>query len=276
MQQSHTFASHRAGGSARAASLGLAAALCLLAPHAGSAGQDFVDVESTRDALDRWMQTRGMISREKAEWAIGSQVLADRAAVLEREIADMRARTEEARAGIADAEAKRAELEAEKSALAEASQALASRIAGFEGRTLGLLDKCPDPIREKVEIFSQRIPLDPAQAKGSLSERFQFAIATLNEINRFHREITVTSELRELPGGGSAEVTVLYAGLGQAWYVGADGTTAGVGGEGPAGWTWRATPQAAERISRALAILQQGSAAVFVPLPLDVGQGGAR
>lgn len=275
MQQSNE-SSSRAGGRARAAGLGLAAALCLLTPHAGSARQDAVDVESTRDALDRWMLTRGLISREKADWALGRQVLEERAAVLEREIAQVRERTQEARAGIADAESKRAELELQKSALAEASQTLARRIAGFEGRTLDLLQRCPEPVREGVKVFSQRIPQDPAQARSSLSERYQFVIGTLNEIHRFQRELRVASELRELPGGETAEVTVLYAGLGQAWYVTADGKTAGVGCEGPQGWTWRAAPEAAERIARAIAILQKKEVAAFVQLPLDVGQGGAR
>lgn len=276
MQESQPFTKRRAGGRRRAASLALALALGLLAPHAGSAGQEVVDVDAARDALDRWMQTRSLIAREKAEWVVGRQVLDERAAVLEREIAQMRGKTEEAAKGIADAEARRAELQADKVALAEASQVLAQRIAGFEGRTLSLLGKCPDPVRERVAVFSQRIPLDPAQAKGSLSERYQFVIATLNEINRFQREISVTSELRELPGGGSAEVTVLYAGLGQAWYVGADGSTAGIGNAGPQGWAWRPAPDSAAHIAQAIAILQNEAVAAFVQLPLDVGQGGAR
>lgn len=260
----------------RCANLALAAALCLLAPHAVSARQDVPDVEATRDALDRWMQTRGLISREKSDWALGRQVLEERAGVLEREIEELRLRADEARKGIVEAESKRAELEAEKAGLAGASQSLARRVAAFEGRTLSLLDKCPEPIRERVRIFSQRIPLDPAQAGASLSERYQFVIATLNEINRFQREISVASEVRELPGGGSAEVTVLYAGLGQAWYVGADGVTAGIGGEGPQGWTWRPAPEAAAQIAQAIAILQNEQVAAFVQLPLDVGQGGSR
>lgn len=266
----------RARAWAAVAGLALAATLGLLAPHAASAGQDVVDVDATRDALDRWMQTRGLIGREKAEWALGRQVLEERAAVLEREIAELRAKTEEARKGISDAEAKRDELEAERKGRAEASQVLSARIAGFEGRVLNLLERCPEPVRERVRLFSQRIPLDPAQAQGSLSERYQFAIATLNEINRFQREVTVTSEVRELPDGSSAEVTVLYAGLGQAWYVAADGKTAGVGRKGPSGWTWLPASEAAAGIARAVAILKNEEIAAFVQLPLDVAQGGAQ
>ena len=276
MTQSHDTSNRRAAGWLGAASLGLALALGALAPRASSQGQEPVDVEATRDALDRWMQARDLISREKADWKLGRQVLEERLAALERRIEEARAMTAEAQTGIADAEAKKLELEDRKNQLAEGSDALKRRIASFEGRTLSLLERCPTPIREKVKIFSQRIPVDPAQAKGSLSERYQFVIATLNEINRFQREITVTSEVRDLPDGSSAEATVIYAGLGQAWYVGADGETAGIGTSGPNGWTWRTAPDAAGAIARAVAILNNEDVAAFVQLPLDVGQGGAR
>lgn len=276
MQQSHEKTIRRAVGLVGAASLGLALALGALAPRASSAGQDPVDVESTRDALDRWMQARGLISAEKADWKLGRQVLEERIAVLERRIEEARATTAEAETGIAEAEAKRDELAAERDKLAEGSTVLAERVAEFEARTLELLARCPDPIQEKVKVFSQRIPTDPDEAKGSLSERYQFVIATLNEINRFHREITVTSEVRDLADGSSAEVTVIYAGLGQAWYVGADGKTAGIGTDGPEGWTWRAAPEAAERIGTAVKILANEEVAAFVQLPLDVEQGAAR
>ncbi|HVS19131.1 MAG TPA: DUF3450 family protein [Planctomycetota bacterium] len=275
MQQSHQNP-RRAVGLVCATSLGLALTLGALAPRASSAGQEPVDLATTRDTLDRWMQARGLISREKADWKLGRQVLEERIAVLERRIEEARATTAEAEGDIADAEAKRIELDDRKAILAEGSAVLAKRIAGFEARTLNLLDRCPQPIREKVKLFSQRIPNDPAQAKGSTSERYQFVIATLNEINRFQREITVTSEVRDLPEGGSAEVTAIYAGLGQAWYVGADGVTAGFGTGGPKGWTWRSAPDAARNIARAVAVLQNETVATFVQLPIDVEQGGAR
>lgn len=276
MQDTQPIHGRRGRAWALAAGLVLAATLGAFAPQSASARQDVADVEATRDALDRWMQTRALISREKSEWVLGRQVLDERAAVLEREIAELRTKTDEARKGIVDAETKRDELEAVRKGRAEASQVLSTRIAGFEGRVLNLLDRCPEPVRERVRLFSQRIPLDPAQAQGSPSERYQFVIATLNEINRFQREVTVTSEVRELPDGSSAEVTVLYAGLGHAWYVGADGKTAGVGRRGPSGWTWLPAPEAAAGIARAVAILKNEEIAAFVQLPLDVGQGGAR
>lgn len=276
MNVSHDKASRRAVGLVGATSLGLALALGALAPRASSAGQDPVDVASTRDALDRWMQARDLISREKADWKLGRQVLEERIAVLGNRIDEARATIAEAQTGIAEAEAKRDELAAERDTLALGSKVLADRIAGLEKRTLDLLARCPQPMREKVKVFSQRIPTDPAEAKGSLSERYQFVIATLNEINRFQREITVTSEVRDLPDGSSAEVTVVYAGLGHAWYVGADGKTAGIGTGGADGWVWRSAPEAAANIAKAVAILQSEDVAAFVQLPLDVGEGGAR
>ena len=45
-------------------------------------------------------------------------------------------------------------------------------------------------------------------------------------------EVSLGDELRELPDGTTAKVTVMYAGLGQAWYVSKNGKVAGLGTAG--------------------------------------------
>jgi hypothetical protein len=58
----------------------------------------------------------------------------------------------------------------------------------------------------------------------------------LNEVNKFNREITVSSEVLTLSGGASAEVTALYVGIGKAYYVSRNGSAAGIGTASPDGW----------------------------------------
>jgi hypothetical protein len=89
-------------------------------------------------------------------------------------------------------------------------------------------------------------------------------------VNKFNREITVTSEVRTLADGNVAEVTALYIGLGQVYYVGANGTVAGVGRPSQNGWKWEPANDTADRISDAIAILKNEKVADFVPLPVKV------
>jgi hypothetical protein len=121
-----------------------------------------------------------------------------------------------------------------------------------------------------VAPLSQRMPDDPANTEVSLSERFQNVIGILNEVNKFNRDITVTNELRELPGGSMAEVTVVYLGLGQAYYVTSGGDGAGVGRPAADGWEWTAANHLAPEIFRTVEILKNAQPPAFVPLPVEI------
>ena len=48
----------------------------------------------------------------------------------------------------------------------------------------------------------------------------------------------MTSEVRSFRDGNTAEVTALYLGIGQGYYVSASGTVAGVGTATADGWVW--------------------------------------
>lgn len=255
-----------------AAGLALAALLGLAGP--GSARQEAARprVEDARTALEQWVETRRVLSREQREWALGREMLDERIELVRREIESLRGRLDEARASIAEADGKRAELVEENELLKQGSSALAGTAGALEARTRELLRRLPEPIRERVKPLSQRLPGEGDETEASLGERFQNVVGILNEVNKFQRDITVTSEVRELGDGTTAEVTAVYVGLGHAWYVSANGTAAGVGRPSDEGWTWSAANESAPEIARALAILGNEQVAGFVGLPVRLGQ----
>ncbi|GJM23137.1 MAG: hypothetical protein DHS20C15_30520 [Planctomycetota bacterium] len=229
-------------------------------------------IADTRSALSEWVATRRLLSQEKRDWVLGREVLVDRIEVMGAEIDSFRERVGEAEATIAETDAKRAELFDENEALKLSATELAATVLALETRTRTLLARLPDPIREKVKPLSQRFPEDPADTKLGLGERFQNIVGVLNEVNKFHGEITLASEVRRLPDGSSVEVTSLYLGVSQGYYANASGTLAGVGSAGPDGWSWRPANQAAAKIRQAIAIAQAEQPAAFVPLPMHIDQ----
>ncbi|HSV99554.1 MAG TPA: DUF3450 family protein [Sedimentisphaerales bacterium] len=158
----------------------------------------------------------------------------------------------------------------ENDKLKNAAAMLAGVVARLETRTVALVARLPDPIRDHIKPLSQSLPQDPNATKLSLAQRFQNVVGILNEVNKFHREITVTSEVRTLADGNAAEVAAVYVGLGQAYYAGANGAAAGVGRPSETGWTWEPANDAAGQISDAIAILKNEKVANFVLLPLKV------
>lgn len=248
----------------------LATATVLLFSKTLSAGIPGSDVDKTRASLEKWVETSRIISQEKHNYEIAKEMLSERIELVSREIESLRGKISEAQESISEADKKQAELLQENEKLKEITGSLNHMAINLEDKTKELLKRLPDPIRERVIPLSQRIPNNPAETKLSLSERFQNIVGILNEVNKFTREITVTSEVRKLPDGTSAEVTALYIGIGQAYYVNGKGDVAGIGTASTDGWVWMPANESAARIAQAIAIFKNETAAAFVPLPIEI------
>jgi hypothetical protein len=236
----------------------------------GSSQESAERIEAARAALDRYVETRRVLSLERRDWALGREMLVERIALLEREVAKLRGSLEESRKSLTGADEKRAELERERQRLADSSAMLAGTVRDLEGRTRELLSRVPDPIRERVRMLSQSLPMDPNGTEITLGARFQNVVGILNEVDKFNREVSIASEVRELPDGTSAQVTTLYFGLGQGFYASADGKLAGRGAASGAGWVWHPADEAAPRIARVIAIWKKEQPADFVQLPVRI------
>jgi hypothetical protein len=228
------------------------------------------NIDNVRNTLEKWIETRRLISKEKQDWALGREMLNEQIELVKREITSLGEKITQAKESITDADKKRVELEAENNKFKNASDTLKSIVDKLEARTIALNKRLPDPIRERIKPLSQRLPEDPNETKLSLAQRFQNVIGILNEVNKFNREITVTSEVRTLADGNVAEVTAIYIGLGQAYYIGANGTVAGIGRPSEDGWSWEPANEVADKIADAVAILKNEKVAGFIPLPIKV------
>ena len=122
-----------------------------------------------------------------------------------------------------------------------------------------------------IKPLTRSLPeADQTEIDQPLSERFLTVVGVLNEVNKFNGEITVTTEVRPLPDGTSIEVTALYVGIGQGYYVGLDDTVAGVGTSTPGGWQWMPANDAAPAIAEAVAILNNEQVAGYIQVPVRV------
>lgn len=228
-------------------------------------------LEGARATLQEWVEIRRVISKEERDLKLGREMLKERIELVRYEINSLREKIDATEKSISEADKKRVDLVDENDKLKVASEMLAGVANDLEGKTKALLERLPEPIRDRVKPLSQRLPKTEADTeKVSLAERFQNVIGILNEINKFNREITMTSEVRDLPDGTSAEVTALYIGLGQGYYASNSGSVAGVGYAGPEGWVWQPANEAAPKILEAIAILKNEQVADFVHLPIEI------
>ncbi len=249
-------------------SLLLIGAICLVA-FAASDEDGTPDIANTRATLEQYVKTQRTIANEKRKLALKRQILNERIQLVQREIKSLRDKIDEAEESIAEADKKRQDMLKENEKLKEASASLETVLVSLEENTAQLLHRLPDPIRERVKPLSQRLPEDVEQTKLSVAERFQNIVGILNEMDKFNREVSVFSEVRSLPDGGSVEVAALYFGIGQGYYSGGNGTVAGIGTVADQ-WLWKPADQAAPQIADAIAIFKNEKVASFVQLPVEI------
>ena len=250
----------------------LAASLMALAgPLAASDGaQEAQGPDSTRSLLSRWVQTQQIIAKEQKDWEQGQEILKARIELLKGEIAQVRGQRDEVRTTSSETGAKRSEMSAEETELKSASRQLASEVKELEAQVRELHAALPDPARARVAPLYTRLPADPDTTNVSLAERYQNVVGILNELGKINGEITLANEVRTLSDGKPSEVSVIYLGLAQAYYV-SSGGEAGVGRPGTGGvWEWQSDKSLAPQVMEAVAILNSKAKPRFIPLPVRV------
>jgi hypothetical protein len=220
--------------------------------------------------LEKWVETQRLVSAEKSRWRVGRELLVDRLDLLRREAAALREKTAQSRGDVGSADARLAELTARAEELKATTAGLDVLVAECETRLRALLTRAPEPFRERVKPLSVRLPADPAQPGITLSERFQNVIGILNEMNKFNQELTDAVEVRALPDGQTAEVSVLYLGLGGAYYANPGSGLGGYGVPGPQGWDWIRADELAGPVAEAAAVFRNERPAAYVGLPAAV------
>lgn len=236
-------------------------------PQLQEPGEQSEKLATTRNTMDQWVETRRLISTTANEWEEGRQLLEDRIAMLDRDILAITERADEADEKISETKLQLDTLRQQRDDLKEASESLFALIEAFEARTLALLKRLPEPLAQRLKPLSQGIPEPGTGEELGLARRFQNIIGILDAVNKFHREVSSSSEIRELADGTSAEVTVLYLGISLAYYASADGTIGGYGIPGEEGWVWQEANAEAPSIAQAVAIYANEQPAAFIPLP---------
>lgn len=230
---------------------------------------DVTQEAKPRDILEKWMEARRLISETRQEWKVARQLMAERYELMQKEVEVLKEKKVQAEKDIGDGDKKLAELTEQNEELKSSTAGLKDTVAALESKLVTIVASAPVPIQERVRPLSQRIPAASQETKLSLSERFQNIIGIMNELNKFNKEILVTSEVRDLSDGTKAEVSVMYLGLGQAYYCN-QGGIAGVGYGGSNGWIWAQSNSIAQAVADAMAVYRNEKAAAYMMLPLEV------
>ena len=240
---------------------------CALAPFALHAQNQITE---TRDVLDKWVETRQLISEERSDWKTEKSILGDTVQLLSSEMERLEKALADLEASATAADEDRSKLAAEKEELNAASAVVIDNIGALETQLKAIIQTLPEPLINKIKPLIRRLPDDPTDTKLSLGERVQNIVGILSQADKFNTTLTQTSESRELANGKIVEVRTLYWGLAMAYYVDSSGEYAGIGFPGADGWEWPQIDGASAEIKRLIDVYEGAEEIQFVEVPARI------
>jgi hypothetical protein len=220
--------------------------------------------------LEKWVETRQLISKTGVDWVAEKEMMDASVAMFEKELKDLTEQFNQLGNGSEEVERERTALEEEKALLEEVREAARQKASTLEGQLPVLIARLPESLRERLKPLTEQLPADSVDTRMSPVERLQTLVGILNEIDKFSSSISVESEIRQTPEGAEVEVQTLYLGLAQAYFVGEGGSLAGVGHPSSKGWEWTTQKELAAPIQKAIAIYRNQQPAAFVELPITL------
>lgn len=253
---------------------GLAVVLLVGAASGAASADDAVD--EFRATMERWVASRQVLSKERADWLVEKETLEATRGLLEREREALRAEIKGLEERDAGASEERLDLLRQRDDYQASAASLEAKIRVLESRVLALVPRLPGPLQDRVELLLVQIPDDPEQTRVPLGQRLMNVLGVLAQAEKFNSTATFVGETRSIgsdPEAASQKVQVrtLYWGLAQAIYVDSQGRAAGIGRPTPDGWAFREEPDLADR-ARLLLDIYEGNVdtIAFVPLPVEI------
>ena len=247
-----------------AALIAIPAVIALLPAWAGDALTD------TRSTLEKWVETRQLISKTRSDWQTDKETLEQTVALYERELKSLDEQLAKVNTNNTQVVKEAGEAEALKQSSNEARDRAAKFATDFEARLKRLAPQLPAPLQDIIKKDFARLPADPANTKMLAAERVQVCVGVLNELDKFNNAVNVFNEKRKNAKGEEVAVQTMYVGLGTAYFVNDTADFAGTGTPGTSGWEWTPRPELAAQVQLAIKTYRNEHPAQFVTLPVAV------
>lgn len=227
-------------------------------------------MQETRSVLDKWIEAKQIVSKEKSDWRVEEVIFTDTKAVLTNELKRLNQILEDFASSTTSADQVIEELTLRRALLLAGTDAVESTMADLEAQIKTIVQGLPAPLVEIIKPLLRRIPADPENTKSSVGERMQNIVGILSQADKFNNTLVRTSESREISPGKVVEVRTLYWGLAMAYYVDTSGEFAGIGIPGAEGWKWTPVEGVGSSIRKLLEVYEGVTEIQFVSVPARI------
>jgi hypothetical protein len=244
--------------------------VCLLALTLTAVAHADTALNDTRTTLEKWVETRQMTSKARADWQADKDTLEQTVALFGRELKTVEEQMGKVSTNNVQVEKERAEAEALKKSATESLGRAREFATEAEMKITKLVPQLPAPLQEIIRPLLNKIPAAASATKTSAAERMQVIVGILGELDKFNNAVSLFSEKRKNSAGEEVAVESVYVGLGAAYFVNEANTFAGVGAPGAQGWEWTAKPELAAAVRDVIRVYRNEHPARFVALPATV------
>ena len=227
-------------------------------------------INDARATLEKWVETRQLISKTKSDWQSDKESLEQTIALYERELKGIDEQMSKVSTNNTQVEKEMQEATALQKQSNEALVQSRQFATEFEAQVGKLAPQLPIPLQDILKPMLARLPADPTNTKMLAAERVQVLVGILNELDKFNNAVNVFNERRKNPKGEEVAVQTIYIGLGAAYFVNEAGDFAGVGAPGANGWEWNVKNEIASTVQEVVKIYRNEKTARFVTLPAAI------
>lgn len=261
-------------GRVAARMLAICAGLAALVPLPGAsagAGSAHSPADAYRAKMEKWVETRQILSEERAEWLVEKESLAATRDLLQDERKALQEQIATLRVSDSGSTAERDELSAKRAVYLQSAEILEGKVATLERDLLALVKQLPDPLQKKLEPILVQIPSDPGSTKVGIGQRLVNVLAIVSQAGKWNGTASFVGETRDVGDGQKVAVRTLYWGLAQAIYVDTQGELAGVGRPSPEGWKFVDDPDLASEAKEILDIYEGiVDTIAFIPVTAEI------
>ena len=229
-----------------------------------------VDIATTRQVLSEWVATEQLISEEREEWATQRELIQDRLALMHAELTELDEQLLAAEELTTQAGQVRGQLLAQEQAIDESLQKLTPQLVLMQHELARLRLLLPKALKDESEALFARLATQALDDNPNDMLSLQLILELLEKINEFNQNITLVTDLQQLPDGKIIEVEILYVGLGAAYFIDAKGNFPGRLVPSAKGWQPELLVNSGASIRRAINNYKQLKKPSFVDLPVRI------
>jgi hypothetical protein len=246
----------------------------VLANEVGSYdGESQTTLSFAKNELDKWVETKTLISSEKRSWSEEKAFSEHLLGALSEEKAGLNENVDAIKSALSGGDEKRMALLAELEKFQTTQAELGNKIDSIAKQLLLIRERLPQAFKEDLAKDYDRLTMysgEDTPTQGKVESAVVLAMKLQNLDNSFSSRTQVIDV--EVDGERlEREVEILYMGLWRAYYVDPYDRFAGVGFASAQGWVWLEDSSIVGDVKQALNIFEGEITPALITLPVIAG-----